>query len=88
MRYRYHAERLKSPTYTPNRLINKVAEMLELERDSHLANALGVYPSDLCRMRRRQRYIDAEMILRIHDVTGLTIAEIRELMGDECDTSS
>lgn len=83
MRYRRYADRLKSPSYTPNRLINRVAAMLELERDAHLARVLNVYPSDLSRMRSRQRFIDAEMMIRIHDVTGLSIEEIRELMGGD-----
>jgi plasmid maintenance system antidote protein VapI len=84
MRRGQYTRRMQSPTYTPNRLLNRAMEMLGIECDATLARKLGFHPHEISHMRAKRRYIGGEMLIRIHEMTGLTITEMRELMGEAC----
>ncbi|MFZ6848005.1 helix-turn-helix domain-containing protein [Undibacterium sp. RuRC25W] len=69
--------------YDPNALVNSVIYMLELKNDFHLSKVLGVSPSTIARIRCFQLLVSASMLVRLHQETGLSIKELRALMGDE-----
>lgn len=71
--------------YTPERLLNHVAERLNVTYDQDLADELGLEPSTICNLRKRRTRLTAVHVLRIHEVTGWTVKRIRELAGDTSD---
>ena len=69
-------------TYDPNRLLDALIEKLLLKNDAALSRLLGVSATMLSRIRHRRLPIGATLLIRMHEVSGLTIAELRALMGD------
>jgi hypothetical protein len=72
---------LNDPNYDPNRLLNEVLLTLRLKNDAALSRLLGIAPPVLSKVRHRRLPVAADLILRIHEATMLSIDEIRGLMG-------
>lgn len=72
---------LKSPIYTPNRLFDKAAELLQVKNDATLALVLECDQALLCRIRRRKSPLSAWLMIQIMDRTGWHIKYVRELAG-------
>lgn len=68
--------------YRPENLFNALHYMLGARNDAALSAIMGVPHSTISRMRRRVTPVTAEMVIRIHDVSQLSIRHIRFLMGD------
>lgn len=75
------AKLLSDPNYDPNRLLNEVLLTLRLKNDAALSRLLGIAPPVLSKVRHRRLPVAADLILRIHEATMLSIDEIRGLMG-------
>lgn len=79
--YNYDKADLKSPTYTPNRLLNKAAEFFGVETDAELARVLEFHQAILTRTRNRKAPVNSFLMVRIMDRTNWTIQYVRELAG-------
>lgn len=69
-------------TYDPNRFLDAVLNELKLTTDAALALRLEVAAPVISNIRHKKLPIGATLLLRIHDETGLSIKELRQLMGD------
>jgi hypothetical protein len=72
-------------TYDPNHLLDALIEKLQLKNDAALAHLLEVGPPVLSYIRHRRLPIGPMMLIRMHEVSGLSIRELRVLMGDHRD---
>lgn len=72
---------LTSPTYTPNRLLNKAAEFFGVETDAELSRALEFHQAILTRIRKRKAPVNEFLMVRIMDRTNWPIKQVRELAG-------
>jgi hypothetical protein len=70
-------------TYNPNNLLDAVIEKLGLKNDAALSRALEVAPPIISKIRHRRLPIGASLLIRMHEVTELSIADLRLLMGDQ-----
>lgn len=68
--------------YHPERVLDKVSEKLKLCNDAALARALKIAAPLLDQIRQRQMPLRASILLRINEVSGLSMGELRSLMGD------
>jgi hypothetical protein len=68
--------------YDPDRLLNALIAKLNLKNDAGLSRALEVAPPIISKIRHRKFAISASLLLRMHEVSGLSIKELRLLMGD------
>ncbi|MEC4722074.1 hypothetical protein RY831_23170 [Noviherbaspirillum sp. CPCC 100848] len=68
--------------YDPNRLLDRVRETLKLSNDAALARTLQILPPVLSKIRHRRTPVSASLLIRIHEETNLSIAELRALLGD------
>jgi hypothetical protein len=68
--------------YDPDRLLDALIENLQLKNDAALSRALEVASSVISKIRHRAKPVGASMLLRMHDVSGITIRELRDLLGD------
>lgn len=68
---------------SPNRLLNALAQHLDIPRDAGLARELGVSQGSLTRIRNGEYDVVPRMILRIYDRSGWSIEHIRKLAGIE-----
>jgi hypothetical protein len=69
-------------TYDPNHLLDSLIEKLHLKNDAALSRALEVAPPVISKIRHRRLPIGASLLIRMHEVSDLTIGELRTLMGD------
>ena len=65
--------------YNPNRLLDTLIENLRLKNDAALSRALEVAPPVI---RHHRLPVGASLLIRMHEVSDLSIRDLRYLMGD------
>ena len=68
--------------YDPNNLLDSLIERLNLKNDAALSRALEVAPPVISKIRHLRLPVGASLLIRMHEVSDLTIRELRTLMGD------
>ena len=66
--------------YDPNRVLDAVISKLKLKNDAALSRVLEVAPPVISKIRHNVLPIGATILLRMHEVSDLTISELRPLM--------
>lgn len=72
---------LSAPSYTPNLLLDRAAEMLGCKNDHRLALVLECDSALICRIRARTAPITAYLMVQIMDRTGWHVQDVRRLAG-------
>ncbi len=75
-------DRLEDRVYDPNRLLDTLIQYLNLKNDAALSRALEVAPPVISKIRHRRLPVGASLLIRMHEVSDLSIKELRRLMGD------
>src|SRR6478672_1757525 len=73
------------PGYDPNHLLDSMLEKLKLKNDAALSRALEVAPPVISKIRHRRLPVGASMLIRMHEVSNLSVKDLRILMGDRRD---
>jgi hypothetical protein len=68
--------------YNPNRLLDTLIENLRLKNDAALSRALEVAPPVISKIRHHRLPVGASLLIRMHEVSDLSIRDLRYLMGD------
>jgi hypothetical protein len=68
--------------YNPDNLLDTLIEKLRLKNDAALSRALEVAPPIISKIRHRRLPVGASLLIRMHEVSALSIADLRQLMGD------
>ena len=68
--------------YDPNNLLDSLIEKLHLKNDAALSRALEVAPPVISKIRHRRLPVGASLLIRMHEVSNLSIRDLRVLMGD------
>jgi plasmid maintenance system antidote protein VapI len=68
--------------YDPDLLLASLIGKLNLKNDAALSRALEVSPPVISKIRHRRLPVTASLLIRMHEVSALTISELRQLMGD------
>ena len=68
--------------YDPDHLLATLIERLNLKNDAALSRALEVSPPVISKIRHRRLPVTASLLIRMHEVSALSIQELRLLMGD------
>lgn len=71
-----------APDYNPDRLLDVLIIRFHVKNDSALARMLEVSPPIISKIRRRRTPVGASLLIRIHEVCGVEIGDLRCLMGD------
>ncbi|RJF99034.1 hypothetical protein [Noviherbaspirillum saxi] len=74
-------DHLSIPTYDPNNLLDDLIEKLNLKNDAALSRALEIAPPVISKIRHRRLPIGASLLVRMHDMTGLQLNELRKMAG-------
>lgn len=61
----------------PNYLFNAVLQHLNLPTDAALCRKLDIKPPVISKIRHGKLSVGPMMLLRLHDATGLSIAQLR-----------
>jgi hypothetical protein len=83
-------QRLTSPShslasqssYDPSHLLDTLRERMKLKNDAALSRALEVAPPVISKIRHRKLPVGASLLIRMHEVTDMSIRDLRDLMGD------
>jgi hypothetical protein len=73
---------LNEAEYNPNRLLDSLIERFHLKNDAALSRALEVTPPVISKIRHNKLPIGASLLIRMHEFSEMSIAELRTLMGD------
>ncbi|MDB5756714.1 MAG: hypothetical protein JWM30_3 [Burkholderia sp.] len=69
-------------TYDPRPLLAKVTECLNVKNDAALSRALAVAPPIISKIRTGRAVVSPALLIRLHEITNLSIKDLRALMGD------
>ena len=70
------------PKMEPAFLLDTLRYRMRLRSDAALAEALGVPAQLLSKIRNCHALVAPRILIRMHEISGLSIAELRRLMGD------
>jgi len=68
--------------YDPNVLIDTLSANLNLKNDAALCRILEVSAPVISRIRSGTLPVSGSILLRMHEVSGLSIRDLRVLLGD------
>jgi hypothetical protein len=68
--------------YDPNRLLDHLVEHLNLKNDAALSRILEVAPPVISKIRHYRLAIGASLLIRMHEVSDMSISDLRTMMGD------
>jgi hypothetical protein len=77
-----HQEQVTHRIYNPNRLLDTLIERMGLKDDGALSRRLKVATAVIRNIRLGHHPVAASMLLWMHEATGISISELRALMGD------
>jgi len=77
-----HTKTSERYQYDPNHLLETLIQKLNLKNDAALSRALEVAPPLISKIRHRRLPVGASLLIRMHEVSDLSIKDLRELMGD------
>jgi plasmid maintenance system antidote protein VapI len=70
------------PGYNPNHLLQTLLVRLELKSNAALSRALEIAPPLISKIRHGKLGVSGPLLIRMHEVSGLSIKDLRALMGD------
>jgi len=73
---------LEYGSYDPNHLIDSVLDRMGLNDDQALAEALHIPASVIADVRDMRLLVDAPLLLQLHELTGISVLGLRNIMGD------
>jgi hypothetical protein len=68
--------------YNPNKFLDAMLDNLRLKNDAALCRKLEIGPPVISKIRHGRLPVGGALLIRIHEVTGLNIADLRFLLGD------
>src|SRR4051812_1991397 len=68
--------------YDPGLLLNAIMDRMHLTEDAELAHRLRIDGRVLGQIRERRLQISGSMLMQMQEATGITIAELRQILGD------
>jgi hypothetical protein len=68
--------------YNPNHLLDVLLNEMQAKNDSALCRLLGVKPPNISKIRHHRSPVGASLLIRLHEITGISIRDLRNLMGD------
>ena len=71
-----------NPHYNPVGLLDTLMRILGAANDRELAANLAVQASQICKIRKRRVSVAPSLLIRMHEETGLSLRQLRALMGD------
>lgn len=69
-------------SYNPNFLLDTISKSLAVKNDAALARRLRVNPSHISKVRHLTLPVTADLLISLHEESGMQIRDLRLLMGD------
>jgi plasmid maintenance system antidote protein VapI len=68
--------------FNPDNLLNALIKKFNLKNDAALSRTLEVAPPVISKIRHRRLSVGASLLIRMHETSGISIQDLRDLMGD------
>lgn len=68
--------------YEPNKLLDALKDILGSKNDAALSRTLEIAPPILSKIRHHRLPVSAALLIRMHDVTDLSVSDLQGMMGD------
>lgn len=68
--------------YGSNYLLDVLLSKMQLRNDAALARMLEVTPLVISKVREQRLPVSTSLLIRMHELTGMSLLELRELVGD------
>lgn len=68
--------------YDPDTLLDAIIKLLHIKNDAALSRILEVAPPVISKIRHRRLPIGASLLIGMHEVSAVSIKDLRVLMGD------
>ncbi len=75
----------ENDSYNPDNLLSSLISKLNLKNDAALSRALEVAPPMISKIRHRRLPVAASLLIRMHEISALSIKDLRAMMGDRRD---
>lgn len=72
----------RAATYDPNALLDSLKNLLNLKNDAALSRALSIAQPVLSKIRHLQMPISGAVLIRMHEVSDLSVSDLQAMMGD------
>lgn len=69
-------------SYDSNHLLDSILDKLHLPDDAALCEALDADESVIRDLRELKREVDAALLIRMHELTDISISGLRNILGD------
>jgi hypothetical protein len=69
-------------SYNPDNLLDTLMTRLHYKNDAALSRALEVAPPVISKIRHRRLPVGASLLIRMHEISHISIKELRAYMGD------
>ena len=74
--------RASHANYDPDRFLTDLQQYLHITDDAALSRALHISPGLIAQLRTCRRPVAGALLLRLQEVTSLSVAELRQRIGD------
>jgi hypothetical protein len=71
------------PAYSPSDLLDKLMYLFNLKNDISFSKKFGFSASHISKLRHKKILISSNFLLRIHDISQISISELRKMMKDK-----
>jgi hypothetical protein len=68
--------------YNPDNLLDELMTRMHFKNDAALSRALEIAPPLISKIRHRHVPVGGPMLIRMHEISGLSIEDLRKYMGD------
>lgn len=65
----------------PSQLLDRLRDLRRIRTDAALSRLLGIKPPTLSKIRTGKAKITAAVVLRIHEVYGLPVSDLRTMLA-------
>lgn len=72
---------LENPDYNPAKLLDTMIDRFGLKNDAALSRTLELPPPVISKLRLKHAAITPAILLRMYDVTGWAISDMRSMLG-------
>jgi hypothetical protein len=73
---------MRDKIFDPSKLLDLIKEQFGLQTDSELAVLLNMTSPQISRIRHWGQPLSASALIKIHEISGLSIERLKQLCGD------
>jgi hypothetical protein len=70
------------PAYSPSDLIDHLKALYNLKNDLSFSKTFGFSPAHISKLRHKKTIVSPHFLLRIHDVSQISISDLKKMMKD------